>query len=333
MLSKKSWLSLIIILLVSLIALDLWHPYLDHSRSLTKIFDLLYFPWIAYPLNPLPRYKLTPDGFIFNQKSYPVSADLDQNQWQVSFTDQDFQGYSRLILIPPPAVNFFADTLDLNLAGQLGLITRDRWFATLRVNASAPRIYQVLESWNKNVLEKNRRSSDSDLFVPRDFDHLWQGVAFWQKLAVNPLAPQDYSALHRFLTADPDQLTGLVNLDSFARWQAYLKLTHRPLSEPFLLYFNRDLGQFEFIPDPQSGVISDTGPLSDLADLPSVKAQVNQLVTGYLGQPQNRLKQLELYRQLWRQTRSAFAGDFLKPYSTLFFTVAVWRQRPQPISL
>ncbi|OGY19145.1 MAG: hypothetical protein A2784_00095 [Candidatus Chisholmbacteria bacterium RIFCSPHIGHO2_01_FULL_48_12] len=322
MLSKKSLFSLSLILLVSLLSLDLWHPRLDRNRSLTKIFDLLYFPWFSYLSNSLPRYKLTPDNFTFNQKSYPITAKLDQGQWQINFTDQDFQGYRQLILISPEINNFFSDYLALNLAENLGLVTRDRWFAVVKINNQAGRIYQVLEAWNKDVLEKNRRSSDSDLFIPKDYHRLWQSVGFWKKLAINPLAPQDYSALHQLLTATPDQLTRLVSLDSLARWQAYLKLTNRSMSEPFLLYFNRDLGQFEFIPDPQSNVITDTRFLSNLVNLPSVKIQVDQLA-------QTRYSQLGYYRQLWQQTRFAFAADLLKPYSTLFFTVSVWQQRPK----
>src|SRR3990167_8371055 len=155
MLSKKSLLNLIIILSFSLISLDLWHPHLDASRSLTKIFDLLYFPWISYLSNSTPYYQINADNFIFKRKIYPVSAEPDQHQWQITFTDQDFGGYSQLVLIAPEAVSFFQDSLALNQARQLGLITRDRWFATLKLNTLPPRVYQVVEAWNKDVLKKN----------------------------------------------------------------------------------------------------------------------------------------------------------------------------------
>jgi len=311
-------------------SLDLWHQRLDSSRSLSKIFDLLYLPWLSYSSKSLPHYHITADNFVFNREVYPVKAELSQDQWQITFTDQNFQGYSQLILVPPPVVDFFQDVLALNLARQLGLITRDRWFIVASINNQPARVYHAFEAWNKDVLEKNRRSSDSDLFIPTDLNRLWQGIAFWKKVAVNPLAPQDYSALNQLLNSTPDQLARLVNLDSFARWQAYLKLNHRPLSEPFLLYFNRDLGQFEFIPDPQSNLVTDTRLISDLANLPQVTAQVDQLMADYLQDPQNRLSQLEYYRQLWHQTRFAFALDMTKPYSTLFFTVKAWSQRPRP---
>ena len=320
--SKKSFISLIILAVISLVSLDFWHPKLDQSRSLTKVFDLLYLPWLSIS-GPLPHYQFMANNFVVGRQSYPVKAKFADNQWQFTFTDQDFQGYRQLVFIAPETVNFFADDLALYRARALGLVTRDRWFASLKINHQPARVFLVLEAWNKDVLEKNRRSSDSDLFAPIDYQT-------WGKLAVNPLAPQDYSALDRLLRADQDELARLVDLDSLIRWQAYLQLSRRSPSEPFLLFFNRDLGQFEFIPNPQPSVsVIDTSLVSRLASLEPVKAEVEQFVTASLKDQQNSHNEIKFYRQLWLDTRFAFAQDLLKPYSTLFFTVKAWQGRPQ----
>ena len=181
MLSKRFLISLSLTALV--VATDFWpYPGLTPLRQITKVFDLFYFPGIL-PSSSLPHYKLffsitdmsqgnIAGSLTVDDQDYSVKIKASESTWKIKFIDPGPHGYQQFYFYPLQPEHFFA-LLTLYRAQRLDLIVPDYWLATVSINQQLPRVYLITEAWTKDVLEKNRRNSDSDLFGPIDSFSSW----------------------------------------------------------------------------------------------------------------------------------------------------------------
>jgi len=264
---------------------------------------------------------------------------------RLKFKDQGPNNYQEITLILPQTREFFVESLASHRAQKLGLVMPDTWFATLSLNDQPQGIYFVQEHWSKDFLERHGLSSDSDLFGELDLQNTWdwpqlfQTPTAWKKYSQNPIAPNDYSSIQALINVLKEQdkelqfkkITSLIDINSFANWQAHAMLIpsyHQDSGHNMRLYFNRDLGQFQFIP-------YDLEPSTPTADIdakdynhlvtvllshPQIKSQRDQILKDYVKDQTNLKDDLKFYDSLFLSLRTHFAKDTAKPYSTLFFT-------------
>ena len=367
------------------------YPPLDQLRNITKVLDVFYIPWV-YPKPDLPHYRLNvkpeefkkltdslPPAYTFTiysrsqQVSVPatfsaagqvysvnlrIHGDLyhhwsgSKRSLRVKFTDQPFQGYREISLILPETRDFLTESLASYRAQKLNLITLDSWFATLEINGAAQGVYFVQEHWTKDILEKNQRPPNADLFGELDLENVWawpqlfQRLDAWKKYAKNSAAPKDYAAIQELLslikleeeTGPLERAQSLIDLESFSRWQAHSMLFpsyHQDNGHNMRLFFNRESGLFEFIPfdmEPAEPSLSFDARdynilVTKLLAVPEIKQMRDQVLREYTQDKTNLRDDLNFYDQLYKKVKVAFAQDSSKAYSTLFFARQIQEQR------
>lgn len=321
-------------------------------RELTKITNVIFLPW-SFKASSLPQYHLTfktsktpllavedlqskdlKVEFITDNHTYAATIIPKNHYWLLDFSPEVFQGYGELEVSQLPAEAVLAEAISQHRAQKLGLVKRDIWFTQVTLNDQVPQIYQFLEPWNKDVLEKNRRSSDSDVYAQTEFNLAKiTAPTSWEKVAVNVATPSNYAPIQKFteLLSAPDidfttQAPHLIDLDSFTRWYAHFLLIpqkYRSTHQPLILYFNRESGQFEFLPlrvtpapNPDNPFINTL--ITKMNTLEGVQERSQDLLEQYRGDPSAMQNDMNTYRQLVQAITPAFFADTTKPYSNTF---------------
>ena len=367
------------------------YPQLDQLRLATKFTDPFYFPTQLkrsslphYQLNIKPNdldkinsslpqpYTFTiysrlqqvdaPGTFIGDDdKSYLVKARVHgdlyhhwsgaKKSWRIKFDDNTLDGYKEITLLLPETRDFLIESLVRFRAEKLGLIALDSWFVTLSINGEDQGIYFVQEHWTKDLLEKNQRMTDGDLFGELDLENVWDWpelfvqLEAWKKYTQNPVAQKDFSSIKVLLElfqSDPtsifDNAQRIIDVGSFARWQAHSMLFpsfHQDNGHNMRIFFNRDSGLFEFIPfDLEPSLPQENFDDRDynqlvtlMLQVPEIKSMRDQILIDYVSDDKNLADDLKFYDALFRKVRSSFAADSQKAYSTLFFVRNVAEHR------
>jgi len=317
----------------------------------------------------LPEDDVTvPATFIAEGKKYKVKIknrgqmsrhwQYREKSWSVKFTDEYFHGYKELYFVIPEEKDFLVEEFGNHLAGKLGLITVDSYFARLKVNNQSYGAYWVTEGWNNDFLERHNLSSDANLYREgKDIEpRIYQDSVNWDKYTSESHSDaaswekykdETHSQVSNF--ADLDLLVGCLNkcsdrefyeladkiidLDNFLRWQAHTAIMgddHQDSWHNARVYFDPIVGKFKFFPWDvnvfQFGGQLDVvyNPLvSKLLTYPDLLHKRNQIIWDYINEADNVKDDLNYYQGLYQQTKSAFYRDREKRISNWYFDYQV----------
>ena len=114
-----------------------------------------------------------------------------KKSWRLSFEgDQLFHGIKETNLIIPEDRVWFVEMLSAYRADKFGLFHPPMRFVTVSINGSAPMLYLEVEHWNKEMLEKQARPGDVNLYKTGDigtssfnpgWDPIDADIAYWDK--------------------------------------------------------------------------------------------------------------------------------------------------------
>ena len=324
-------------------------PQLKKIRSLTKPLDI--FALSQFKSSHLPLYQL----FILPQDIHTATLRLDQNDYSVTISSEipgqfilnspnPINGHTKMVIAPIEATAFLTEATSQWYAKKMGSMSRTGWFVRLSVNGQSPGLFYVEESLSKDTLEINRRNSDSDIYVTAKVvtKNPPSPIFMWEKISSNPIDPINFAPLQQLfdVAALTDAqlknrgLRQLIDIDSFNRWNVHRQLfstKSHPITAAPPLYFNRESGKFEFIPNS----LLDTYPASSsvnkiieylnaLPDIQTAQQQIQKSVENSTTHAQA----IAAYDQISSSINSALAADQHKPYSTLFGNLRIKEMSP-----
>src|SRR3989338_5759816 len=124
-----------------------------------------------------------------------------KKSWRISFEDDHlFHGIKELNLIIPEDRVWFAESLSAHRADKLGLFHPPMQFVTTSINGSAPVLYLQIEHWTKEMLEKQARPGDVNLYKTGGigtstfnpgWDPIEADIAYWGKYQMAVAPPYD----------------------------------------------------------------------------------------------------------------------------------------------
>lgn len=232
-----------------------------------------------------------------------------KKSWRLSFPDDRlFRGVKELNLIIPEDRVWFVEPLSAYRADKFGLFHPPMRFVTASINGSAPMLYLEIEHWTKEMLEKQARPGDVNLYKTGDiatssfnpgWDPIEEDIAYWDKYQAAAVPPHDsyeeVDLLFRLSRAgahrDPDftkQIDLTFDHEKLVRWYALSLLAGNLHIAGDNLRFFWDISRGRY--EPIVWDISSTTPRS-LLSLPG-----NGLWNEVFSVPEWRL---EAHRFLW----------------------------------
>lgn len=200
-------------------------------------------------------------GDLFNHWAYRKKS------WRVRFKDgKTFRGMRDISLIIPEDRFWHAELLNAHRAQELGLLVPPMRPVRVRINGGPVMLYTEVEHFTKEMVEKQGRSGDGNLYGTgggssyfQQWDPIFTDAAFWKKYveAPGPDTTEEVSellALSRKGAAQESgyfqKLSRLVDVDRLVRWYAVSLLAgSRHVRDHNLRFlFDRSRGRFEPIP-------------------------------------------------------------------------------------
>ncbi len=242
-------------------------------------------------------------GDLFNHWAY------QKKSWRVRFKDgKTFRGMTDINLIIPEDRFWHAELLNAHRARQLGLLVPPMRPVLVRMNGGPIMLYTEVEHFTKEMVEKQGRSGESNLYGTgggssyfQQWDPIFSDVAFWKKYAEAPgpdtaEEASELLALSRKGAAQEpgyfQKLASIVDVDRLVRWYVVSLLAgSRHVRDHNLRFlFDRTRGKFEPIPWDIGAYMPRT-----LLALPG-----NPFLNEALGTPSLRLA---AYRMVWDRVR------------------------------
>lgn len=200
-------------------------------------------------------------GDLFNHWAYRKKS------WRVRFKDsQTFRGMTDLSLIIPEDRFWHAELLNVHRAKELGLLVPPMRPVRVRMNGGPPMLYTEVEHFTKQMLEKQGRSGDSNLYGTgggasyfQQWDPIFSDAAFWKKYVEAP-GPDTVEEVSELLALSREgaaqepgyfqKLSRLIDVDRLVRWYAVSLLagSRHVRDHNLRLLFDRSRGRFEPIP-------------------------------------------------------------------------------------
>ena len=291
----------------------------DLQRIEENLPTQLPSPWYGNLFLTEDRKDWTDGQFIADGEAYDVAVRVRgdlfnhwayrKKSWRVRFKDgKSFHGMTDLSLIIPEDRFWHAELLNAHRAKALGLLVPPMRPVRVRMNGGPPMLYTEVEHFTKEMVEKQGRSGDGNLYGTgggssyfQQWDPIFSDVAFWKKYVKAPGSDtaeevSELLALSRKGAADePDyfqKLASIVDVDRFVRWYAVSLLagSRHVRDHNLRLLFDRSRGRFEPLPWDIGAYMPRT-----LLALPG-----NPLLNEALGVPSLRLA---AYRMVWDRVR------------------------------
>ena len=124
-----------------------------------------------------------------------------KKSWRISFEDDHlFHGIKEMNLIIPEDRVWFAEVLSAHRADKFGLFHPPMQFVTASINGSGPALYLEVEHWTKEMLEKQARPGDVNMYKTggigtSSFNPGWDpieaDIAYWGKYQMAVAPPYD----------------------------------------------------------------------------------------------------------------------------------------------
>ncbi len=240
-----------------------------------------------------------------------------KKSWRLSFPDEAlFHGVKETNLIIPEDRVWFVEMLSAFRADALGLFHPPMRFVTASINGSGPMLYLEIEHWTKEMLEKQARPGDVNLYktggiATSSFNPGWDPIeadpAYWGKYQAAVAPPLDsfeevellFSLSREDAHLDPNfqkKVDLLFDREKLVRWYALSLLAgNLHISGDNLRFFwDVTRGRFE----PIVWDISSTAPRSLLSlpgnafwnevfAVPSFRLEAHRFLWQYVSDPKN----------------------------------------------
>ncbi|MBI2117485.1 CotH kinase family protein [Candidatus Peregrinibacteria bacterium] len=249
----------------------------DLRRIEEQLPTMLPSPWYGNLFLTEDRKDWVDGTFIADGKEYDVAVRVRgdlfdhwayrKKSWRVRFKDgKAFRGMTDLSLIIPEDRFWHAELLNAHRAKALGLLVPPMRPIRVRMNGGPPMLYTEVEHFTKEMVEKQGRSGDSNLYGTgggssyfQQWDPIFSDAAFWKKYIEAP-GPDTAEEVSELLTLswkgaakEPgyfQKLSHIVDVDRLVRWYAVSLLAgSRHVRDHNLRFlFDRTRGMFEPIP-------------------------------------------------------------------------------------
>lgn len=200
-------------------------------------------------------------GDIFNHWAYRKKS------WRVKFPkDELFNGMREMNLIIPEDRGWFAEMLNVYRMRKFDLLHPNMEFVTVSLNGSKQMLYTQVEHWTKEMLEKQGRTGDANIFKTgggnsyfQQWNPSFDELAYWEKSLSNPRG-DTYEEIELLLNLskegahkDPEyiqKLRSVFDVDRLVAWYTVSTLAGSKHVTDFnvRLYFDPSKGMFEPLP-------------------------------------------------------------------------------------
>lgn len=272
-----------------------------------------------------------------------------KKSWKVKMESEELiNGMSELNLILPFDRYYIVEEWNNWRAKKMGMWVPASRLVKLKVNGENMGVYWETEGWNKEMLEKDEKTGDANLYQTREgynTQFYYDYAFYWDKYtrdAVNQV--DNYAEIQKLLDVlNMDEngflshFPALVDMEHFYLWQIHSILVGSPhqLGDNLRLYFDNTKGKFEFVPwdvgpdSPQPSVDLCTNEFFAKFFLkPELVFERNKILWEYVKDDKNLEEDLAVYDQLWNKHKVAFYQDGKKVKSNLqaWMTIRHYRQ-------
>ncbi len=314
------------------------------------------------------EYKKTVGAdFFYKGKNYDVNVryrgDLDnhwrdpQKSWLLDFPKTKyFNQAEKINLIIPVDRYYLLEELSNYRARKFGLAVPDSKFVNLFVNGNREGVYWQVESFGKDILEKQNIPGDINLYGDIDFWRSAQGnfistytIHSWKKYSQDALSGDidNYSDLDTFfkvLNNPSDEyfnknISSIIDMEDFYHWQIqqYLVGSTHQTGDNMRMYFDTTMGKFKFMPWD----VSRESPAPELLERkynplitrilrnPKFLHERNKILWEYVGDDKNLQDDLRRYDELDAMTKNDFYKDTKKVESNYTYRKKISEIRKQ----
>ncbi len=345
-------------------------PILYHASKVTKVLDIFYIPLMhksseleswnlilneadlqklqkGIPENFLDhegkidfkevKAKLVIDGVEYKVKirhrgTTPNHWAWDKKSWRINFNSETpYKGMDKINLVIPKDVGYVVEAFNNYRAKNLGLIVPHSDFINLKINGKNKALYYLSEKWSGDVLAKNEKPDEVNIYADEIGTYLYDDLGAWIKQGyLNSDQPNDYSDLKMLIKSfsekDIDSFKNIVDINNFLSWTAHSILAgsqHQDNANNNTIFFNSALGKFEFIPDDVflyelNWDINETE--NDLVSFvfseEELKIKRDEILKGYL--KENSIEEeLKYFEELYYKIKYDLYSDRLKKYGNI----------------
>lgn len=205
--------------------------------------------------------KIRVRGDIFNHWAYRKKS------WRVKFDkDHLFKGMREMNLIIPEDRGWFAEKLNVYRMQKFDLLHPSMEFVSVSLNEGKPMLYTQVEHWTKEMLEKQGRTGDTNIYKSgggnsyfQQWNPAFDELAYWEKSLANPKG-DTYEEIDLLLNLakegahnDPaymQKLRSVFDVDRLIAWYTVSTLAGSKHVTDFnvRLYFDPARGVFEPLP-------------------------------------------------------------------------------------
>lgn len=205
--------------------------------------------------------KIRVRGDIFNHWAYRKKS------WRVRFPKERlFHGMREMNLIIPEDREWYAELLNASRMEKFGLLHPPMQFVAVSLNGNGPMLYTQVEHWTKEMIEKQARPGDANVYQTgggssyfQQWNPAFDELAYWDKYVSKPDADtyEEVDALLKLSQAgaheDPQylqKLRSVFDLDKLVSWYVVSALSGSRHVTDFnvRLYFDPSRGVFEPLP-------------------------------------------------------------------------------------
>ena len=272
-------------------------------------------------------------GDIFNHWAY------NKKSWRVKFKkDHLFQGMRELNFILPEDRGWIAEPLNAYRAKKIGLLHPPIQFVSVSVNGSGPLLYTEIEHWTKEMLEKQGKPGDVNIYNTgggnstfQQWDPAFDHIEYWDKYIEDPSKVDNYDEVAQLLAlaregAHEDlnyvsKLNAIVDVDKLISWYTLSLLAGSRHVSDFnvRMFFDTSKGLFEPLPwdihlyNPRT-LLTPPGNkfLNEVFRVPTMRLAAYRKVWEYVNDEEQVDDDLNKVNDLLQQMEQAIYRDSLK---------------------
>lgn len=205
--------------------------------------------------------KIRVRGDIFNHWAYRKKS------WRIRFPSEKlFHGMREVNFILPEDRAYFAEPLNVYRAQQMNLLHPPMQFVQVSINGQKPALYTQVEHWTKEMVEKQGRTGDANLYQTsggtsyfQQWNPAFDEIAYWDKYLTRP-NQDSYEEIDQLLQLSKEgahnqpnyvqKLKSIVNVDKVVSWYVLSELAGSRHVTDFnvRMYFDPSAGKFEPVP-------------------------------------------------------------------------------------
>ncbi|PIP65748.1 hypothetical protein COW95_00140, partial [Candidatus Peregrinibacteria bacterium CG22_combo_CG10-13_8_21_14_all_49_11] len=259
--------------------------------------------------------------------------------WRIKFSDELFEGKKEINLIIPEDRGWIEEPLNVWRALQFGFLQPPVQFVQLSLNGGPEMIYTEIEQWSKELLEKQGRSGDVNIYGAdggtsyfQQWDDVFADSSYWKKYEESATSPQDSFEeveLLRELSqynvhlqqGYREQIETLFDTELLTKWYALSLLagSRHVRDHNLRFFFDTSKGKLEPIPwdiglyAPHTLLALPGNPfLNELFRVPSLKFDAYQFLWKYINDDERVQQDLDYAQHLRSLVERAAYRDSVK---------------------